>query len=325
MIDAEQAQAQVTTSSSSLQSAPSKTVQEYTRRCVKAYREACSVASKSLEIYDRKYRFACIHSLIRNSISAFRLACLYMLCKALTELDEDPVEAKLIALSTYEIGTNHTHPLNEIAVDILQRIRDDFLMAHAATVEEQEVESEVLANLNVPRTGPSNTRQKTKKIMSFSTYAADNSSKASQYVTAVHNKSKEDGVISTAALASSIPASISREMSELIITIKRGIFTPEPIPLEDISSASDIFQAADHVFRVYIRGNALAGLQTTGSEVALDNRQIALNRFLLEGPFMSWRGFVSVLTDFKVVSVHDVIQTNTTGVDGGNAPLLPCY
>jgi hypothetical protein len=283
--------------------------------------------------------------------SALRLSCLYALCKALTDLDEDPIEAKLIALSTYEIGTNHSNPLNDVSIDILQKLRDEFLMVQLpgtdTTDDDESGTNDRSSVSNASKTDAKGDRRKAsrpksahasttaagddskhaktgtakpKKVLSFSTYNnSDNNSTASKYVStsaSLNNKNNANNAMSAAALASSIPSSISREMNELIVSIKRGIFLSEPIPLEDITSAQDIFTACDHMFRVYIRGNALAGLQMTGSEVSLDNRSIALHRFLLEGPFMSWRGFVSVLTDFRVVSVHDVIIPSGERVDG---------
>lgn len=292
---------------------------EFMSRCLKAYREACTVAAKSLEISD-----------------ALRLACLYALCRALNDLSGEFQEAKAIALTTYDIGTKHGHTLTDVAVSILQRIRDEFLVLEAPAGDDEDGDDDddsVLGDgdatdasaigsaiVEIDGERPTNSRRKsqsgrihkTSKKSSKRLNAALLESIEQQYTA---NLELAQPVITengnspgeTTAATATIPSTMGREMQDLVLTIKRAMFIPSPVPLDSFSSGLEIFKALDTIFKVYIRGNALAGLQSTGSEVAISNRQLALSKFLLEGPFLSWRGFSSVLVDFKVLSRHDPI------------------
>ena len=268
---------------------------------------------------------------------ALRLACLYALCRALTDLTGEYQEAKAIALATYDFGTKHVHTLTDVAVDILQRLKDEFLIKEAPPLGDEDDEDDddsVLGEANgtdasavgsivVGADGEKYTsnlkkshssRRASLKKSNKRLNAALMESIEQQYTanvelarpSAIEDVNNLENIAATAP----VPSTMSKELQDLVIAIKRAMFVPSPIPLDSFSSGLEIFKALDTIFKVYIRGNALAGLQSTGSEVAISNRQLALSKFLLEGPFISWRGFSSVLVDFKALSRHDPILSS---------------
>ncbi len=87
--------------------------------------------------------------------------------------------------------------------------------------------------------------------------------------------------------------------------LRRIVSLPVPVMLETVTSASHILKALDRLFRAYVRGNALPGQQSGGQTVDLAGYTMTFRTFVLQGPYMSWRGFVSFLLDFSIVQLPD--------------------
>lgn len=89
---------------------------------------------------------------------------------------------------------------------------------------------------------------------------------------------------------------------KVIVSVSGG-----PILLESVNSAVEIYTALENIFKTYVRGNTLPGQLTGGSSVSLGKgiggQSLQFNTFLLQGPYMSWKGFVRFLIDFSIAYV----------------------
>lgn len=181
-----------------------------------------------------------------------------------------PFKAKLIAEKTFENANLHTNNIEQPSVDVLQKLRDDFMtfvnvvigadgMPIPGAVSLEELNEEELNNLMA----------KVKKP----------------------EKKKDDDENKLAS---------ANRGAELVRRLKRIISLPLPVQFESIPSASFILRALDRIFRAYVRGNALPGQLAGGHTVDLDGKTLSFRTFILHGPYMSWRGFLSFLYDFAV-------------------------
>lgn len=76
-----------------------------------------------------------------------------------------------------------------------------------------------------------------------------------------------------------------------------------PIRLEGLNSAAQIVSALDYIFRVYVRGNSLPGQQFGSGDVFMGDNKISMGKFLLQGPYMSWKGFLEFVKDFRIAQL----------------------
>eukprot|EP01036_Dinobryon_divergens_P031680 gene31680-41124_t len=90
---------------------------------------------------------------------------------------------------------------------------------------------------------------------------------------------------------------------EIVKRLSKIVTLAVPVIFESLTSSNAIFKALDQIFRVFIRGNALPGQQSGGHFVDMDGRTVSFRSFVLNGPFMSWKGFVNVMMQFGVARV----------------------
>ncbi len=198
----------------------------------------------------------------------------YSYCRAMCQISRKFKKAKVIAETAFESANMHTNAIDEQAIALLQRLRDDFMTyipaprgaqtgtgaEGLAADEDEELDEEELA-----------------KLMS-------DKKKSSKKAVVEEIRPKEN----------------SNRGLELVRRMKRIVSIPVPVQLETIPSASLLLKALDRIFRAYVRGNALPGQLTGGTTVDLDGRSMSFRNFILHGPYMSWRGFVNFLFDFAV-------------------------
>lgn len=98
-------------------------------------------------------------------------------------------------------------------------------------------------------------------------------------------------------------------VSMLIIKLKKYVSLSSPLYLESLpSGVVDILPALERIFRVYVRGYALAGQNVGGGNISLNNRKIPYLSFLLNGPYLSWSGFLCILKDFDICPVSSAVS-----------------
>jgi hypothetical protein len=198
-----------------------------------------------------------------------RLLSVHTLCKAICLINSKFKKAKMIADITFESASLHTNLIDEQSINMLQRLRDDFMsyLADDASSQgglastEEEDEDAIAALLK-------DKRHRTKKTV--------------------------------AEVIRPREGAAANRGAELVRRMRRIVSLPVPVQLETIPSAAQLLKALDRIFRAYVRGNALPGQMTGGNTVDLDGKSLSFRTFILHGPYMSWRGFQSFLLDFSI-------------------------
>ena len=69
----------------------------------------------------------------------------------------------------------------------------------------------------------------------------------------------------------------------------------EPVIIESLPISSVAINVLSKIFSAYVRGNAVPGAMRGGSMVGLDGQRISVSKFMLEGPYLSWKGFLCIM------------------------------
>lgn len=85
-----------------------------------------------------------------------------------------------------------------------------------------------------------------------------------------------------------------------------------PLLLENLSISSSILSTLHTIFKVYLKGNALTGQMKPMNRVSIGDKEINLSDFLLQGPFLSLKGFLRFIFDFKIsfLPLNKVTKSN---------------
>lgn len=228
---------------------------------------------------------------ILPAVSSLRLLCAYSYCKYISSIFNQYENAIALGTATFNEACLHTNQLeDEAALKILQKIRDEFMnidslrskltRAHLRTDHLRPYESSAFTQPTKDFTIPS------KKV--------DGSRVAS------HRDNK--GVIALEPLVIGDVSDVGKGM-EIVKRLSKIVSLAVPVIFETLTSSNAIFKALDQIFRVFIRGNALPGQQSGGNFVDMDGRTVSFRSFVLNGPFMSWKGFVNVMMQFGVARV----------------------
>jgi hypothetical protein len=191
-------------------------------------------------------------------------------------ISNKPKKAKLVAEKVFDLATSHIHDISESALVTLQHLRDNFMTLCTENLKIEEVaedcEVREIAALF----------QEKRKSVKFREIDNIRNQRMTQFESSGSNK---------------------RVM--LAKNLRRTVSLPVPVMLETITSASHILKALDRLFRAYVRGNALPGQQSGGQTVDLAGHTMTFRTFVLQGPYMSWKGFVGFLLDFSIVQLPD--------------------
>lgn len=95
-------------------------------------------------------------------------------------------------------------------------------------------------------------------------------------------------------------AAISAASTLIINESPDSSSTHIPILVENIPSSSSILSALHTIFKAYIKGNALTGQMKPMNRVSIGEKELNLSDFLLQGPFLSLKGFLRFIFDFKI-------------------------
>lgn len=210
---------------------------------------------------------------------AVRLLLSYTYCEALILLKNKQRKAKIVAEKVFELATSHIYDISDSAMVTLQHLRDHFMILNTDNVQIVHAQD---CNIESEMQEIATMFQERKKSVKFREIENIRSQRMAQLGSPGTNK---------------------RVM--LAKNLRRIVSLPVPVMLETITSASHILKALDRLFRAYVRGNALPGQQSGGQSVDLAGHTMTFRTFVLHGPYMSWRGFVSFLLDFAIVKLPD--------------------
>ena len=245
------------------------------------------------------YGKACLNNAYQNlpAVSSLRLLCAYSYCKYISDILSQYDDAIALGTKTFNEACLHTNQLeDESALKVLQKIRDEFMNIDMVRLS--------FTKLNPMIEHAQPTESKRVAI------------KQTKVFKAAEKKIEEDRVSSDREIkgANTWQPLIMGEVSEvdkgmeLVKRLNMIISLAVPVIFETLTSSNAIFKALDQIFRVFIRGNALPGQQSGGRFVDMDGRTVSFRSFVLNGPFMSWKGFVNVMMQFGIARVP---ATNT--------------
>jgi hypothetical protein len=283
-----------------------------------------SIVEKTWNVLETGFHVASNHLPINDVI---RLFLSYEYCCFLWKHGGEPQEAKATAMQVYEDASALSFELTVDQLLILGKIREELLISKQPRsllqaygendeddVSENQDGGEEMAKLDSFRV----TRKKSVK------FAQLDKLRESRWNVGVFNHNLEVATLIKKYLGPGISC---------------------PTYLESIPSSSIILKTVDKIFRAYIRGNALPGQQTSGNTVDLAGHNISFGAFLLNGPYMSWKGFLQFLMDFGVVKLpsqqskhgqkfwktmsilqvnpDDAAVSDTNSATGGNSQVEP--
>lgn len=203
---------------------------------------------------------------------------MYEYCCFLSIYSKAPVEARNLASKTFEEASNVDNELCLEQLEVLEKIRQDLLVSPRppALFSRGEEDSEEEDNHEaIDEAAMKITRKRSVKFADL-------------------DKLREGKTLESS----------SGGYLEVAHAIKRTLAqSGGPVYLESIPSGSIIGKALDKVFRAYIRGNALPGQLSSGNTVDLAGNTVSFGNFVLNGPYMSWKGFVQLLIDFGIASM----------------------
>eukprot|EP01031_Cornospumella_fuschlensis_P039340 gene39340-47885_t len=196
---------------------------------------------------------------------------------ALCMLGNAPVKAKFVAERTFEEAISYDNNLDDVATSILQRLRDDF-MAYEPVIA---IES---SDPNYIR--PEAVDDGLDEVAELFAVRFDKSK--------VNAANQHPHLLDTQKSVTNFPKiAIARK-------IRRGVSLFRPVIFESLTSAASMLKALDSIFRAYIRGNALPGQLAGGNAVDFAGQTLTFRSFILNGPYLSWKGFLCFLLDFNI-------------------------
>jgi hypothetical protein len=275
-------------------------------------------------------------------LTALRLLLTYSYCKAIVQFQQKFQVAKVIAEKLFFLASDSRYDIPAESLQVLQQLRDEFMMyekpqrkkiplenppklipgkiltseeseAIQKTLESNEIyedeileatgalksvvppeEMDVIENVFFPKRKASKIKEiqniKNQRQLRYLDEEDEHGEKVGAGDEDMNNKTNENKKY---RLALQIRRSLS-------VAVNSG-----PIEMESLVSAAAILKAVDRIFRVYIRGNALPGQQIGGNTVDLAGNTLSFRTFVLGGPYLSWKGFLSFLLDFSVAALPD--------------------
>jgi hypothetical protein len=213
-------------------------------------------------------------------------------------LKKNRKKAKAVADQTFHLASLHTNEISEDAIDIIQRLRDDIMcfipgedghMEPGGIVSSSEANS--IDNVLNPK-GKSSSRKGGRDRLN----STGDGSAQDGYL---HGTGAGAGA--GAGADALIPAH-RRETVHCLRMVRRIVSVPVPTQLDVLPSAALVLKALDKIFRTYVRGTAVSGQLAGGNTVEIDGSMLSFRHFILNGPYISWRGFVQFLLDFAIAS-----------------------
>lgn len=245
----------------------SKVDEELRGRCRESYDKSVDLAIKSLDPFD-----------------PMRLLAVSSSCKFLVQFENKSKTAANLASEAFHAANSHIHA-NKPALtgQLLQILRDKYMSNEHLQDEDNESENNEDTKLHDEFEGVDDMRKKSTHDEVESIKLIPNTKRTTY--------------------TSSFPdVNITASSTKFLENIKRKVHLGEPVEFEGIQSWKECLVALERIFRAFVRGNSLAGNIESGSVVSLGGVPINTATFLLQGPYMSWNGFLLLLRDFNIAS-----------------------
>ena len=140
---------------------------------------------------------------------------------------------------------------------------------------------------------------------------------ASGYIDSLRNRGRNNLKHNSGAMLS---------LSHRVEKIKRLSRLDGPkdcLQVGQLNHVQQVMAELSKIFRVYVRGNALAASTLSGTSVTVDGHKLDMDAFLLDGPYMSWDGFLFFCHDFRITPRKDGRGNRKLNTRAGESYLLP--
>ncbi len=275
-------------------SSSSTHIEEFSNRVISSYEEAMrEMNSENITVSD-----------------PLRLMGVFSLCRALWRVRGDKVRAKELACEAFNASTAHTiECIDDISLDLLQRLRDHYMeyegtsrgvvVADSDTGTEDEEKGRKDTKLPSSPDG-----EAVKESGSRSSSDKDAAEKQLMHRQTSSRKSADSG-------DSSENISLSDHAVSMVASLRRKVYSLGFCRLEDLPSAGRSAVALNAIFKTYVKGHALPGLVVNSESINVGGTKTSFDKFLLQGPYLSWKGFAAILRDFGIAKPP--LKTNALG------------
>eukprot|EP00981_Chlorochromonas_danica_P010625 scaffold3290_cov165-Ochromonas_danica.AAC.68 len=202
-----------------------------------------------------------------------RLLCIATYCKVLSQIANLSPIAKRIAERSFQEATASDNILEDRALTILQFMRDHIMSLPTPSIT--LTDDDLAEKYNI-----------------FS-YPLSFEGLQGETVETRKEEVLVDDVSPNRQQAVSVKMTTARK-------VRRTLYSTRPVILDTLPSSISMIRALEQIFRAYIRGNALPGQLAGGNAVDLAGQTLSFRSFVLDGPYLSWRGFLSFLLDFVI-------------------------
>lgn len=239
------------------------------------------------------------------------MLCVYSLCKILCEVRGEFEQAKTLAEDTLVEASSLENSLDENAIAVLQKLRDDYMTISLEEFAMLMAKSGLqTAGTEAYRVGSGDEGDSDAVIpVNFVDGAPGSPAKAGVMIGATgvmvpgsphhhgHLPEPKEFFSGNVQTVPHVPN------FQIVRRIRCNVSLDGPIRLETLNAAAQIVPALDYIFRVYVRGNSLPGQQFGSGDVFLGDNKISMGKFLLQGPYMSWKGFLEFIKDFRIAQL----------------------
>lgn len=284
-----------------------KCIEEFSFRCMHAYEKGLEYADEHLDITD-----------------PIRLYCIVSYCRGLRDVQNNGNKARKYAKKTFLKACGHNYQIDKSSLQLLQNLRDSYLIDNIEELKDYPHAVGIQPEYSIASSGfeydqnnnddESNNEEEEEDV---DTLESDDGAQGNEG-SPRKNNSKQKGTNKNKKKKSKFidPFNIlelEKEAKNFAYKLRKNAFMPTPINLENLPYGAAMLEALQRIFRAYVRGNSLPGQLVGNSRVELDSISIPVGAFILNGPYLSWKGFISILLDFNISSIPDPKSTEGKG------------
>jgi len=290
-----------------------KCIEEFSFRCMYAYEKGLQYADENLDITD-----------------SIRLFCIVSYCRGLRDIQYAASKARKYAKKIFLKACGHNFQIDKSSVELLQKLRDMFLIDNNEENNNLFYTTGILPEYSVASSGfaydenINDEEESEDEGDDDDTLESDDAeeegynqdgavSSGRSPRKAKKNKEKKKKRKGSKHLDPFSMIELEKASKHFAYKLRRNAFLPTPINIEALPYGPGMLEALQRIFRAYVRGNSLAGQLVGNSRVELDGISLPVGAFILNGPYLSWKGFISIILDFNISSIPEPKSSESKG------------
>ena len=279
-----------------------KCIEEFSNRCIHAYEKGIEYADENLDITD-----------------PIRLFCIVSYCRGLRDIQYAASKARKYAKKIFLKACGHNFQIEKSSVELLQKLRDMFLIDNNEENNKMFYTTGIQPEYSVASSGFAYDENANDEEDSYDEENDDDTLESDEAEDENHeierNGSPRKGKKNQKGKKKKRKGSkhldpfnlieLEKAANHFAYKLRRNAYLPTPINIEALPYGTGMLEALQRIFRAYVRGNSLAGQLVGNSRVELDGISLPVGAFILNGPYLSWKGFISIILDFNISSIPD--------------------